>query len=759
MWFKWLPWEFIVRRLARSHGFLDPIAVLTYLRRFAQPSEVAEPIELLRAGMVMQARGLMNSRAIQQNIDWVWPYWVRRQFDPRDRAFIPRAFSLTQINLTHRNWTAIGIPDVRELPIVDPRGLVTPFLDGWSLDGWIVAENGKRLIPSALDQVEQRQHLNGRLAVRTTGRSDGLQLDMKAQVEMRDNRPCCTIYYEGRADSAAWLVVSLRPYNPEGIRFTHRIKLSADRRSWLVDDDRRVWFNEPIERNNFSDYHEGDVSFQLPFERIQTSVTCGVGMVTAAAMFRLDNAEPRGVEACVPLLTEKSQDLMKPAKAIFTPAESIWLNELKDHCQLEIPDTLIKSLYDSAIRTLILHAPGDVYPGPFTYKRFWFRDAAYILNALLGANLHARVERVLDTYPARQTPLGYFHSQEGEWDSNGEALWIFDRYCQLTGQRIKGGWHTAVLRGAKWIGRKRIKNAAGKPHNGLLPAGFSAEHLGLNDYYYWDDFWSLAGLESAARLLRDIEDSQAARAFEEQAADLRDAIERSLQATAERLDRPAMPASPYRRLDAGAIGSVAAGYPLKLFPADDPRLLDTVEWLMGNCFVRGGFFQEMSHSGINPYLTLHLAQVLLRAGDPRYFDLMQTIAGLASPTGQWPEAIHPQTGGGCMGDGQHVWAAAEWVLMIRSLFVLEELDPPKLILCAGIPDKWLEVPGTISFGPTPTPWGPISVIIKISEELVSVDWYSEWRGAVPNVVIRLDGYKIIRAEPDVSSVQLSREGV
>jgi len=102
MWLKWFPWRFIVRRVARAHGFLDPIALLAHLRRFAQPSEVHEPIELLRAGVVLHARGLLNSRVLRHNLDWVWPYWVERQFDPKDNAFIPRAFSLTHINLTHR---------------------------------------------------------------------------------------------------------------------------------------------------------------------------------------------------------------------------------------------------------------------------------------------------------------------------------------------------------------------------------------------------------------------------------------------------------------------------------------------------------------------------------------------------------------------------------------------------------------------------------------------------------------------------------
>ncbi len=126
VWTRWLPWRFVIRRLARAHGFLDPLALIAQLRRFAQPSEVGEPVELLRAGMVFHARGLINSRVLQHNLDWVWPYWVERQFDPKDDAFVPRAFSITQVNLTHRNWTAIGVPDCEALPIVDPRGLLTP---------------------------------------------------------------------------------------------------------------------------------------------------------------------------------------------------------------------------------------------------------------------------------------------------------------------------------------------------------------------------------------------------------------------------------------------------------------------------------------------------------------------------------------------------------------------------------------------------------------------------------------------------------
>lgn len=35
-WMKWLPWRFLIRRVAHAHGFLDPMAVLA--RRLAYRS-------------------------------------------------------------------------------------------------------------------------------------------------------------------------------------------------------------------------------------------------------------------------------------------------------------------------------------------------------------------------------------------------------------------------------------------------------------------------------------------------------------------------------------------------------------------------------------------------------------------------------------------------------------------------------------------------------------------------------------------------
>ncbi|MCK7596912.1 hypothetical protein M0G74_06460 [Microbulbifer sp. CAU 1566] len=744
-WMKWLPWRFFVRKFATAHGFLDPLAVMARLQRFAEPSEVSEPIELLRAGVIFHARALMNSKVIQHNLDWVWPYWIERQFDPADVSFIPRAFSITHCNLSHRNWTAVGVPGSEEMPIVDPRGLLVPHYDGWSVDSWVIGDDEVDLYPSKCQegQVTQKLDLKGGVAVVTESANDRSQLTSRVWAELDTGSNNCHMQLRASHQQGGWLVVALRPCNPEGVAFINKISLDSNRNSWTVDGKDRLYFDRPVDRHHASDYRKGDIALHLRDQGNETHTECEVGMATAAALFRIEPGQTVDTLISIP----------QHCKLNSGNARDDWKENLDQHCAMSVPDAEMQFLYDAAVRTLILHSPHDVYPGPYTYKRFWFRDAAFMIQSLLHAGLLDRAERALERFPSRQKRNGYFHSQDGEWDSNGEALWIIDQYCRITGHKLKQEWLDPVLRGTQWIHNKRLPKD-GSLTGGLLPAGFSAEHLGPNDCYFWDDFWSIAGQQSAVAICQREGHTQDADTFQAQADDFMLTVDDALQKCATRLKRPAMPASPNRRLDAGAIGSIAAGYPLKLYDEDDPRLLDLVEFLLENCFVSGGFFQDMIHSGINAYLTIHVAQVLLRAGDPRCIELMRNVAKLASPTGQWPEAIHPHSFGGCMGDGQHAWAAAEWVTMQRNCFVREEGDT--LILASGLPPEWLSdinAQEMISFGPAPTHFGTIWIEI-IPGDTPRISWRGKWHEKAPPIEVRAFGYHHVVPERFVKTVEL-----
>ncbi len=734
MWTKWLPWRYMLSRLARSKGFLDPLEVLTQFNRFSKPSDLVAPMELLRAGAVLFARGMMNRQAIQHNLDWVWPYWVVRQFAPSSESFIPRAFTIAHMNLTQRNWTGVGLPDADEIPIIDPRGLVMPFFDSWSIDAWVIDENRNTLLPSHAPDAEQGWVETNNLVVRTATRLHGLFLESTCRVDCATGVPECVIALRARSNLAGRLIVSLRPYNPEGISFIHSIKPSGSEQAWHVNDKHVVILDQEPRTVYLADYRYGDVYHMLFAAAMPSvnSVTCDVGMASGAFVYDLVQDVEKSLTIRVPLHTEKkrlelSSDLLPDRR---------WREKTAAAADLALPQQRYTELYRAAIKAMVLHAGRETYAGPFTYRQFWFRDATFIAHALLCANMIDQAEAIIASFKEKQNSKGYFLSQDGEWDSNGQALWLLDRYTTLTGKTLEASWIDIVRKAAQWIADKRLPPHPTDWHGGLLPAGYSAEHFGPNDFYYWDDFWSVAGLHAAARLLRGFNEQATADRFEREAGSLLEAIELSLTKVDQRLGQTLLPASVYRRMDSAAVGSIIPSYPLRLWKPDHPRLVHTLDYLLTHCCTDKGFFHEICHCGINPYLTLHIAQALLRAGDTRFAALTDAIADLASPTGQWPEAMHPQLGTGCMGDGQHIWASAEWVMMMRNSFVREEEDNDTLVLCSGLHRAWVAPDQELHLGPTPTAFGLVSLRISAEQDTVQTTWEARWHHKEPRIELR-----------------------
>jgi hypothetical protein len=221
-------------------------------------------------------------------------------------------------------------------------------------------------------------------------------------------------------------------------------------------------------------------------------------------------------------------------------------------------------------------------------------------------------------------------------------------------------------------------------HGGVLPPGFSAEHLGPADWYLWDNFWALGGLKEIKPYLKPL-------GLEEWAGKIYDTLAIGLNRYLAAYSY--LPAGLGRGKDAGMIGSIAAAYPLQIGEFCDARLLRTLDIIKDNYFFRGCFFQENIHSGLNPYLTLQMAESYLycgRTGEARR--IVRNIRAKAQKAYTFPEAIHVRSGGGCMGDGFHGWASAESVIMIRNMVAREvRLADGKdaLIWLSGFRGKWL----------------------------------------------------------------------
>ncbi|MGJ3243357.1 MAG: hypothetical protein ACFE0O_10440 [Opitutales bacterium] len=744
---KWIPWRFLVRRTARRYGFADPATLLARLKQFAQPSEVAAPVELLRSGVIFHARGAVNTQAIQNNLDWVWPFWVQRQFNPADPAFLPRGFAISHVNLTHRNWTAVGRPDNTHYPVIDPRGMVTPLHDGWSLEFSIMGSDGPRLISPKADLVHQRYLFDeDELILETLLRVDDLTLRSRVWLDGDEGSDGClriSLSATGMRESD-WIGVAVRPYNTEGIQFVDTVT-SGDAGSVLhVNKETNIRFPVLPAEVRTSTYAEGDV-YHKRMAQGAADVRCPAGMASALALFSAMDLPTDGLSVSIPL---EGRPLLRDArsKRAPEPAEAqirTWPEARAGSARLQVPDARTQEVFEAARHALIMLSASEPVPGPYTYRRFWYRDAALMLNGLHALGMDDRAHRCLKAFFDGQQSSGYFQSQEGEWDANGQVLWILSQHSRLTGTSFLPGFRDELRRAVRWLDRKRLPPGDDERASGLLPAGFSAEHFGPNDFYYWDNLWAVAGLRGVGEMARQSDDSE----LEREAVGLADAYWSALQTSWNGLDPErlgeAVPAAPGRRMDAGAVGVLCTDYPLQLTPPGDSRMLATLAWLEANSFFEGGFFQDMIHSGTNAYLTLMLAQTRLRADQPEVFrERVLAVRELASPAGHWPEAVHPRTRGGCMGDDMHGWAATEWVSAIRNAFIREEGDD--LVVGSGLFPEWLRAGETLHYGPTCTPAGSLSVEVSVGDQsaevrLAGLDEGS--RQAVSEIRVQIPGFQ------------------
>ena len=719
----------------------DTVRHLTTFQRLGETVEVEMPSELLPVGARTVFRAVRTRAAAQLGVDWIWPYWLERQLDPRSAAFVPRGHLPVLTNVTQRNWTAVGTVSSGTKGIVDPRGLLTPWFDGWSLDWWIGAED-RWHFPSREPAVRQ-QLVEDTPVVETSMRIPGGDAVQRVYA-VPDGLAVMEITNDTPTPIAVGLAI--RPYNPEGLAVVERVGLHD--RTVTVDGRPALLLPKRPSRMAASTFHDGDAVHLVTAEKLATELPkdlrCEAGLATATFLFPL--AHRQTLRVAVPMDAERRTRRVglarrRVARAPEPPAalpESdavvrSWQAQTSSRgMRLVLPEGRLASAVEANRRYLLLfHEGDDVVPGPFTYHRFWFRDAAYLLSALDRYGFHRESAEVLASFPRRQRVDGFFFSQRQEWDANGAAISAMAEHWRLTGS-LEHVELDAVAKGVRWIERKRHTKRGRKDRavRGLLPASISAEHLGPFDFYYWDDFWSLRGLLDGAALLRALGADPIADECDRWAASMRSDIEASMALVAERLGTDALPAGPRRRIDPGVIGTLVACSPLRLFDAGHPVMAATAEVIRDRFCVGPAFYQGISHTGLGTYLTLQLASVELEAGDRTALERLGWLLDLASPTFTWPEAIHPGLGGGCMGDGHHGWAAADFLSFVRQLLVRETFDGAGLALCSMLPDAWTGQP--LEVHDAPTHFGPLSFAIRYHGDRPALLWDLKGReGAGP----------------------------
>ena len=657
--------SFILNRLAAL--LRVPTAAVEMLRAANTMSGIEKkslPTELVSLNALQFSRGILNFSFFQSNMDWIFPYWAVRQFDPGDSSFIPRAHLGLSMNVTHRNWTAVGTPECSTEPIVDPRGLVTPFRDGWSIDVWVAVDK-KTYYPS---RSPARQSLHEHYPVVITECAiDPILLRLSTFVDRTTLLHSLRVINQGSDRFSGSILAAIRPFNPEGVGMITSLEYREAERRVIVNGSQSVNFSTAPSQSWCSNYADGDSAWMSGDADggNRPSSMCEVGLANGFLRFPVLLEAGKEMEIVMSVPLDEADRIVPVHSADISSGRlgnvtKYWDDQLVRGTAIETPDAVLTASIKSNLITLVMLCDGPtITPGPSSYHHFWFRDAAFMIHALDSFGHHERTRPIIENFFSHQESNGYFRSQKGEWDSNGQALWVIHQHTLLTGSDACVAAHFSALRKAvEWIDHQRMKGIAQseQPYFGLMPAGLSAEHLGLADHYYWDNFWSLAGVRSFNALCSIVSanDDQhyGQRLFDDYLCD----ITASLMRDRSRLSSAAIPAAPRRNIDCGMIGSLSASYPLQLFELGPENLEATVDEITRRYCIDDVFFQHFIHSFGEKYLSVSSGRPFVSsAGGPEKICPYSIFRCSSRFTDRHISRSHPSNDRGRLDGGRPPW--------------------------------------------------------------------------------------------------------
>jgi hypothetical protein len=184
-----------------------------------------------------------------------------------------------------------------------------------------------------------------------------------------------------------------------------------------------------------------------------------------------------------------------------------------------------------------------------------------------------------------------------------------------------------------------------------------------------------------------------------------------------------------------------------LFPKSLVSPFHTVKEIIERFVDDRGFFHPLIHSGYNPYLTMQLAHSCLLEGDiDLAWKVAETMFRQSRSPFSFPEAIHPGTGGGSMGDGHHGWAAAEMILFFRDCLVLEDSGTLRFFEGAG---RLFQKGKGIIIENLPTTYGSVSCTVTFeSASRAAVSFRAKFfSGKHPNEILFFLPFKAKKVTP------------
>lgn len=658
-------------------------------------------------------------------------------------------------------WTALGLDAGGDEATLATDGTLSPRQNVFGVSLWLRDDATGVLYTPQLDQVQQALD-SGDLPLVTTrwtvpgatlastvfAASDGADPITAAPGDHRQILLRATLTTSGTPHP--WTIyVALRPFGPAGGGSPiHAVAATAT--TLTADGNLALVAQQSASRYGALNEQAVDASLPAAAGKVPTatSATSTLGMAEGLLAYDLKPAsgQPTTLSFALPMSpTPPSLAAAQRLAALDTAAlrarvAAAWQARLH-RVTLDLPANpdIADAFYASLGYISMARTPNELYSGPLSERAFWFRDAAYITDALDKAGEAASVQPILRLMAASQLPSGRYppiveadgvarQPLKTEWDAQGEVIYAFVEYAKQTHdlgflRSVYPGIWRAVRFQAGQLAAARVPALRNTPFFGLLPAGESAEDLYSADWHhYWDDFWALTGFREAA-------DAATLLGYGADAARMTadgDALKADVLASIGRLN--AKGGDPY--IPNGPEDTTTTAMARSATPALWPLpVLDPQSALVQNSFQKyykssvqpyGGGYQHYN-GHLWPYAGLSLAHAFYELGWMDDVTQMldwamqhQTAPHLYA----WAEIVRPDNFSFALGDMPHSWMAAEYILLIRDMLIHEHANQ---LAIGPMPSAWLPPGGRIHIAAFPTAFGPASYTLTRSADGLHFD--------------------------------------
>ena len=385
--------------------------------------------------------------------------------------------------------------------------------------------------------------------------------------------------------------------------------------------------------------------------------------------------------------------------------ETLPCGQLRGHGWAE---DVAKTQLTAVAHVLVTQSGPALQPGPRRYTRSWIRDGTTMSAALLRMGRLAEVRAFIEWYVPYQRKDGFVPccvDREGvdwlvEHDSHGQLIaLIWDNHCFAKDKRFLEKLWPAVVRAVKYIQGQREKD-------GLLPVSVSHEgYLAQPVHSFWDDFWTLRGLRDAVSIAAVLGRNKEKQRWALLAKAMEDSVFAALESTRLTKNLNYIPAS----REWADFDPTATANAVTLLDAPQAFNEQALTWTF-NKYMEDWRRKRKGELPWNNYTAyeIRIIGAMVRLG--RRADALELLKFFLSDRrplewNQWPEISWADPlSPGHVGDVPHTWIAAEFVLVVRSLFAYESESRDALVLAAGLASEWLDGDG-VQVKALPTSFG------------------------------------------------------